>query len=575
MAVNLYNASVQTGLFNILGGAIIAQADINTSRGNTIPNDLVRLMTWFDTLTPNPALEATVTGVEQTLPSYVSGATSSLSTLQQFCQSFTIAIVAADKTQPDSSLKTALSYIIAQMQATGQTINRSTVSATISGAVSNSGNGVILVSTKRGDGLVQENSLSESIAVTSQSQSLTASLAFKGQAAASSSLGQDWPKGSACNSNVTSVDANSSSLVSNGGMETQATLANVPDSWTLSVGTPGTHCLITTTAQQTVTISGTPTGGGYILFVTDNFGKVQSTAVIAYNATATAVQSALRALTGFGSVTVSSTGSSPNYQHTIVFTGAGGDIPLFSYQNLFTGGTSPAIAFAKLVVGTPQVFAGNSAVQFKSDGSKLTTLNQKLTLSASTAYAISLWACCDSVPAAGVVTIDLVDGIGGTVLTDAQGVANSITFNASALLSSFQHLNQLQSGECFFRTPATLPTSLYLRIRISTAVTSGKSVFIDNVGLTAASQIYAGGPYIAAFAGNVAFSAADAWTLTVTNARQGQLREWLERNFSTSSLGLLFPTSASPTIPDSTIVPYAGQLNYVLAANSQYLPALF
>lgn len=573
MSITLYNATLHDGLFDILGGVIIAEADINTARGSTLPFDIQRLLVWFNTLTPNSTIEPTIQNVTNIATGYQSGAASTMSVLQQFAQNFVIALAAQDKTQPDSTLTTALSYVIAQMKAQGQTLNASTLSCSIAATTTNTGNGVVLLSTKRGDGLVQENALSESIAVTCISGGTTGSLKFTGQQTASGSLGQDWPKGSGIALSVSAIDANSSSLLTNGGMETQTNLANVPDNWILSVGTPGTHCLMTVNAQQSVAISGSPTGGAYQLVYTDQNGIQQTTSEIAWNAVGSAVQTALTALVGLSKVTVGTdTGTSPNLTHPVTFTGAGGNVPLLQVNNFLTGGSNPQITVTTTVAGTPQVYAGGAAVQFKSDGATLTTINQKVSLSPSTTYGVSLWACTDVVPAAGVVTIDLVNGIGGTVLLDGQGNAQSISFNASALHSSFQHLSVLQSGECFLRTPASLPANVYLRIRISTAVTNGSSIFIDNVGLTAAQQLYSGGPYVAIFGGNMGFSTADTWTLTVTNGRQGVLREWCERNFSMSTLGLLFPTSASPTIPDTVTTAYAGQLNFVLAPNSEYLP---
>lgn len=66
---------------------------------------------------------------------------------------------------------------------------------------------------------------------------------------------------------------------------------------------------------QTVQISGSPTGGTYKL-ISSNFG---TTADIPYNATASEVQTALRALPDLSNVTVTSTGTTPNYKHTIQF----------------------------------------------------------------------------------------------------------------------------------------------------------------------------------------------------------------------------------------------------------------
>lgn len=68
---------------------------------------------------------------------------------------------------------------------------------------------------------------------------------------------------------------------------------------------------------QTVAISGTPGSGDYRLISSD-FG---TTAAIAYNATAADVQAALRLLPDLSEVTVTSSGTTPNFTHTIAFHG--------------------------------------------------------------------------------------------------------------------------------------------------------------------------------------------------------------------------------------------------------------
>lgn len=574
MSINLYNSTLHNGLFDALGKSFKCQSDINLSRGNTIPGDIQSLLAAFDLQPFTPTVEAAVQPVFGAIASYQSGASSTMSTLATYAQNLLIAIVANDRTQPDATLKTALGYLISQMTTQGQTVKRSTVSVSITAGATNAGDGVILTSTKRGDGLVQENSIGEVITGTAQAASLTSSISFVGGQAASSLLGQDWPLGSAAGFSLSAVDATAGtgSLLLNGGMETQVNNPNVPDNWILSVGTPGTTCGMTITGVLSLTIAGTPTSGDYIILWTDRYGKVQATAPLAYNATQGTVQSALRLLAGLGQVTVATTGTTPNFTHTVTMTGVPGDPNLFSTLNFLNTGTiTPAI----VTHGTVQVLAGNSAFYFLSNGSELTTYQQQLTtLQPATAYAISLWACADAVPGAGALTVDLIDGIGGTVLQDAQGVANSITFNASSLGTGFQNLSQLQAGECVFRTPAILPSLIYLRIRISTAVTSTRKIFWDNVALNALTQIYSGGPLMSAFAGARPFSTADTWTITVANDRLGVLREWCARNWNMASLGLLLPTSASPTIPDSVVVPanVTGGLDFSQAQNSEYVP---
>ncbi len=97
---------------------------------------------------------------------------------------------------------------------------------------------------------------------------------------------------------------------------------------------------IPTYGQQTVTVTGSPTGGDFKL----SFEGVQ-TAVIAHNATASAVQTALRALAGIGSsgVKVSGPAGGPWVADFTVETGRA---PLSLGTNSLTGGTSPSVTVA-------------------------------------------------------------------------------------------------------------------------------------------------------------------------------------------------------------------------------------
>jgi len=107
---------------------------------------------------------------------------------------------------------------------------------------------------------------------------------------------------------------------------------------------------------QTLTITGTPTGGNFKLKF-----KGQKTAAIAYNANAAAVQAALEALVpiGTGNVTCGG-GGLPGTPVTITFTGALAGSPqpaieFVSTDNALTGGTSPN---GSVAVTTKGVAAG-------------------------------------------------------------------------------------------------------------------------------------------------------------------------------------------------------------------------
>lgn len=106
-----------------------------------------------------------------------------------------------------------------------------------------------------------------------------------------------------------------------------------------------------TNEVQTVTISGSPTGGTFTL----TYGG-QTTAAIAYNATASAAQTALQALSTIGAdnVTVGG-GPGPGTPYTVTFVGrlGGQNVALMTAAHAFTGGTTPAIAVAETTAGVP------------------------------------------------------------------------------------------------------------------------------------------------------------------------------------------------------------------------------
>ncbi len=111
---------------------------------------------------------------------------------------------------------------------------------------------------------------------------------------------------------------------------------------------------------QTVTISGTPTGGTFTLSF-----QGQTTAPIAYNAASTVVQTALLDLAALDTsdVTVAG-GPGPATPYTVTFGGryASGDVPSLTASSTgLTGGASPTVAVTTTTPGA----AGGTAIGYR------------------------------------------------------------------------------------------------------------------------------------------------------------------------------------------------------------------
>lgn len=104
-----------------------------------------------------------------------------------------------------------------------------------------------------------------------------------------------------------------------------------------------------TNEVQTVTITGTPTGGSFTLTYGGN-----TTGAIAYNATAGAVQTALRALPNTQDAVVAG-GPGPGTPWTVTW-GNGKDVAQMSATGSFTGGTAPAVAVTTTTPGGGSTF---------------------------------------------------------------------------------------------------------------------------------------------------------------------------------------------------------------------------
>lgn len=133
-----------------------------------------------------------------------------------------------------------------------------------------------------------------------------------------------------------------------------------------------------TNAVQTVTITGTPTGGSITLTY-----EGRTTAAIAFDAAASAVQAALIALDVFASGdVVGSGGPFPDSAVVLTFGGNYAKVPVsvITATSALTGGTSPAVSVAQTTPGVAASGRGGGKGALLTD-----TTNGKLYVNTGTA----------------------------------------------------------------------------------------------------------------------------------------------------------------------------------------------
>lgn len=211
-------------------------------------------------------------------------------------------------------------------------------------------------------------------------------------------------------------------------------------------------------------------------------------------------------------------------------------------------------------------FDGGTCLRITGDGSNLTQLRQQFDTSTGTSgvldelaqYSVCLWLRRDgTAPAAGVLTVDLVDG-SFVAISDmnSPAVANSFTIDLTTLSTDWTSYTGV------FRTPLVLPATAYIRLRLSTALTNGRSVYIDRLGLGVMTQVYTSGPSVSVHSGSTAFRQGNFGEVAVTSSRgrgtSATLDLWpvvMVRLFYNEIMGeeLLIPSSSTASISNDLI----------------------
>lgn len=127
---------------------------------------------------------------------------------------------------------------------------------------------------------------------------------------------------------------------------------NIPASTTLASGTVLGQLTSSANSVQTLTVTGTPTGGTVTVTATNGGGGIVTFA-LNFNSSASAAQTAAQAVLGSGNVTVSG-GALPGTPLVFTFAGsmAAQFVPAMTVSAAgLTGGTTPAAAFTQTTVG--------------------------------------------------------------------------------------------------------------------------------------------------------------------------------------------------------------------------------
>jgi hypothetical protein len=200
-------------------------------------------------------------------------------------------------------------------------------------------------------------------------------------------------------------------------------------------------------------------------------------------------------------------------------------------------------------------YAGSFALQFTGSGGAAASIAQPFgdsvngtstSVAPQTLYNFNCWIKVSSVPAAGVLAIELVDG-SNAVINDDAGNANAVTKTLSGATTGYLPLKGT------LRTPSILPSAVKLRVRLSTDIDSGKSVFVDHLSFTPGQQLYSGGPFLSIHSGAAKTIKGDTYTIAVSNNYGGAFQLVTERFFSMRQLGLALPSSGSPSISDALV----------------------
>ena len=196
---------------------------------------------------------------------------------------------------------------------------------------------------------------------------------------------------------------------------------------------------------------------------------------------------------------------------------------------------------------------GTSSLEFKGNGSTLTSIRQRFNsgdgtygrLKGDTLYLISFWVKNDGTsPAAGVVRVSVQDGSGSVLGSNMAAVAT--------VTSGYSAWTQVTTAVV---SPVNIPDTSYLILEQTTAISNGRSIYVDEITVCEMQRLAPGGPGVAIVAGSTDSRRGDLATVAISNNAVGEMNLELDRFFGLYETGIFLPSGhgTNVTVADSLI----------------------
>lgn len=206
------------------------------------------------------------------------------------------------------------------------------------------------------------------------------------------------------------------------------------------------------------------------------------------------------------------------------------------------------------LTSTSTAYRGSTALSVVGDaGATLTKLRQLVADSTGTVARIkpdTLYLLAFAVrddgtaPAAGVLRVAVEDGSGSVI----GSMSKSVTLSTVGSTYAVQSLMVV--------SPINIPDTVYVTVSLTTALTNGRAVYVDEVVLTEMPRIAKGGPGVCVYPGDTDARYGDTASVAISYSNTGEFNLWFDRFFDLYNQGLALPANdaAGETVSDSLIV---------------------